>query len=208
MFGLEAIKYLLEKCRFKTILDIGCGAGDQSAIFRDNNKIVTELDFGDSVYTRNRKSKYIRGDYLNIKFDEQFDAIWVCHVLEHQLNVNIFLTKILHDLKEEGILAITVPPKKDRIVGGHVTLWNAGLILYNLVLAGFDCSEAKIKTYDYNISVILKKQTIVRTPKITYDCGDIEKLKIYLPQSLTFKDSHGKLVMEGFNGDIKELNWN
>jgi len=207
MFGVDALKYLIDNCEFKTVLDVGCGAGEQSKVFQDNNKSVTELDFGNSVYTKNRDKNYIVGDYLNIQLKNKFDVIWVCHVLEHQLNVNLFLKKIHNDLKEGGLVAITVPPRKDRIVGGHVTLWNAGLLLYNLILAGFDCSSVKIKEYNYNISIILKKKSI-KVPEITYDCGDIETLRNYFPKELLWKDSRGKLIIEGFNGKINELNWN
>jgi len=207
MFGVDALKYLIDNCEFKTVLDVGCGAGEQSKVFQDNNKSVTELDFGNSIYTKNRDKNYIVGNYIDIKFKNKFDVIWVCHVLEHQLNVNLFLKKVHTDLKEGGLVSITVPPKKDKIVGGHVTLWNSGLLLYNLVLAGFDCSEVKIKKYGYNISIILKKKSI-KVPEISYDCGDIERLKSYFPKELLWKDSHGKFVLEGFNGKISELNWN
>ena len=81
---------------------------------------------------------------------------------EHQVNPNLFLKKIFNDLKEGGVLAITVPPLKHEIVGGHVTLWNAGLTMYQLVLAGFNCKNISIKSYGYNISVVLKKKVFKR----------------------------------------------
>lgn len=100
-------------------------------------------------------------------------------------------------MNEGGYLAIIVPPRKPFIVGGHVTLWNAGLVLYNLILAGFDCSEeCYIKQYDYNIGIIIKKKTITELPKnLSMDRGDIELLSKYFP----FEVEHN------FNGDIFEL---
>ena len=68
--------------------------------------------------------------------------------------------KINSILKEGGVLAITVPPLKNEIVGGHLSLWNSGILLYQLVVAGFDCREAIVKKYGYNISVIVKKNKI------------------------------------------------
>lgn len=85
---------------------------------------------------------------------------------------------------------------KNEIVGGHVSIWNAGLLIYNLVMAGFDCRRAAILRYSYNISCIIEKRSIVLPKDLNYDYGDIEKLSMYLPQGLA----------EGFNGDIYELN--
>ena len=134
------------------------------------------------------------------EFKEKFDAVWCSHCLEHQLDVNIFLKKI-HDItKENGIVGITVPPLKHLIVGGHVSLWNAGLLLYNLVLAGFDCSESKIKSYDYNISVILRKRSII-LPQLVFDRGDLVALRNFFPKDLQ-KDQWGH-----FDGQIQQLNW-
>lgn len=125
-----------------------------------------------------------------------FDAIWCCHVLEHQRNVGAFLEKCFADLKDGGWLAVTVPPRKDEIVGGHLTLWNAGLLLYNLILAGFDCSGASVKTYGYNVSVIVRKRR-ANLPALKMDCGDIESLAEFFPMP----------VEQGFSGLIGGINW-
>ena len=122
---------------------------------------------------------------------------WASHVLEHQANPNLFLKKIHSNLKENGILAITVPPLKHEIVGGHLTLWNAGLLLYQLVLAGFNCSDASILTYGYNISIIIRKRSISDFPELSFDKGDIKKLSNYFPVGFE----------EPFNGNIRRLNW-
>ncbi|GAF76880.1 unnamed protein product [marine sediment metagenome] len=107
--------------------------------------------------------------------------------------------KINFLLKENGILGIVVPPRKPSIVGGHFTLWNAGLLLYNLVMAGFDCSHyCKILQYDYNIGVIIKKKNIKKYPaNLSMDKGDIELLSYFFP----FEVKHN------FNGDIMKFNW-
>ena len=116
--------------------------------------------------------------------------------MEHQLNVNHFLKKIFSCLKDDGILAITVPPLKEEIVGGHVSLWNAGLLLYNLILAGFNCKDASVKSYGYNISVIVKKKK-AKLPNLKFDNGDIRDLAEFFPFNAT----------EGFDGQIQEWNW-
>ena len=90
----------------------------------------------------------------------------------------------------------SVPPLKHQIVGGHVSLWNAGLLLYRLILAGFDCSNAAVKSYGYNISVVVRRRNI-QLPKLIRDSGDIAQLSAYFP----------KPVNHGFDGRIDELNW-
>lgn len=178
------------RCRdldFQTVLDIGAGDGVHTALFRDLGKEVETCDLGPSDY---------QGAYTQVSIDKEFDLIWCSHTLEHQINVYNFLKKITHNLKEGGYLVITVPPLKPEIVGGHVSLWNAGLLLYNLVLAGFDCSEAMVKTYGYNISVIVKYSPI-KVPPLKMDFGDIETLAPYFPME----------VKNGFNGQIEEINW-
>jgi len=170
---------------FKTVLDIGAGY-DHAEIFRSHGKIVTTNNLYDADYV---------GDYLNLDL-EPFDCIWASYVLEHQVNPGLFLQKCFRDLKEGGLLAVAVPPLKSEIVGGHVTLWNAGILLYQLVLAGFDCSQALVKTSGYNICAIVRKKSFTM-PKLKNDFGDIKTLNRYFP----FDAEHG------FNGDIGEINW-
>lgn len=177
---------------FDTVLDIGSGVGWHAERMREAGKKVTEISL-----------RPLRPGVINMRYEEfnldrimQFDCLWCCHCLEHQPNVNYFLTKMHHDLKPGGLLAVTVPPLKHQIVGGHLTLWNAGLLLYNLVLARFDCRLAMIKKSEYNITVIVRRKEI-KLPELVYDSGDITALAPYLPPGLA----------EGFNGDIEELNW-
>lgn len=182
---------ICKKENLSTILDIGAGKNEPHAKeMRKNGLKVDTVDFF--------PASTVKGDYNQIQLDKHYDGVWCAHTLEHQLNVNNFLTKVFRDTKVGGLVCITVPPWKDVIVGGHVTFWNAGLLMYNMVLAGFDCSEAMVKTYGYNISVIVRKKPF-NVPKLTYDTPDVKRiLKPYFPV-----DYDGK----GFDGNIKELNW-
>lgn len=198
--GEKILNKFLEM-KFDSVLDIGAGSLEHTEVFLNNKKIVDICDYGNSIYydkrvTKNEskiRNRYI-GDFNNIDFKDNYDAIWCSHILEHQLNVNTFLKKIHLLLRENGYLSIIVPPRKPFIVGGHVTIWNAGLIIYNLILAGFDCSEeCYIKQYDYNIGIIIKKKSIKELPKdLCMDRGDIELLSKYFPFD----------VKHNFNGDL------
>ena len=187
--GGDALEKLLRDYEFDSILDIGCGNGIHTRILREQGKQVTATDYTPGF------EGVVAGLYHELEF-EPHDVTWASHVLEHQLNVHQFLRKIRRDTRVGGWTAITVPPAKKYIVSGHVNLWNAGLLLYNLVLAGFDCRNASIKKYGYNISVIAQARDFV-LPALTYNAGDIGLLRPWLPE----------FCEDGFDGDIDEWNW-
>ena len=197
-FSQEAIKKLVNDFEFRSVLDIGSGAGAHTDYFVSKGKKVTAVDFGTSIYFERRTSNYtcIKGDFLKIPFKETYDCIWASHVLEHQLNVHQFLQKCLGCCKPGGLIAITVPPRKDQLVGGHLTLWTPGLLIYNLVMAGLDCSDASMLTYGYNISVITRNVQRYNV-ELDFDCGDINLLQPFFPKCFT----------EGKSGWIEEFNW-
>lgn len=195
--GVIKLNAVLPHIIVPTILDIGAGEEEIHAKYlRARGNVVHTVDFFEGAT--------YQGDYNQIEFISLYDGIHAAHVLEHQLNPNLFLRKINSDLKEGGYLCITVPPLKHQIVGGHVSLWNAGLVLYHLVHAGFNCSEAIIYEYGYNISVIVKKESIREIIPYTYNSKDITLIEKYLPK-LSFKKN--KLGESTFDGNIKRLNW-
>ena len=55
-----------------------------------------------------------------------------------------------------------------------------------MILAGWDCSEAKVMSYGYNISVVVEKKEAV-LPELRMDYGDIERLAPFFP----FDAKHG-----------------
>ncbi|MEN5103938.1 methyltransferase domain-containing protein [Brucella anthropi] len=201
----RALWKLIRDYEFQTVLDIGSGEGHQAAVLLRHGKTVTALDYGESPYFKARDPNIstVIGDFNAIDFPQPFDCVWASHVLEHQLNPHSFLTKIHSVTKEGGIVAITVPPLKHQIVGGHLSLWNGGLLLYHLVLAGFDCKHASILQYGYNISVILRKESI-RFPNVVFDMGDIRTIRPHLPPALSFDSNPND---DPFNGNILRLNW-
>ena len=188
----EALSLLLREHAFETVLDVGCGDGRHAREFARHGKHVTTLScepYGDFAPD-------ILGDVMTIDLDDRFDVVWCSHVLEHQPNVRAFLQKMASLVAPGGLLAITVPPARPAIVGGHLTVWNAGLLLYNLVAAGIDCRDARVKTYGYNISVIVSPRHAA-LPPLRHDQGDIERLAAFFPMP----------VRQGFDGRIAEIGW-
>lgn len=171
----QALKRFIQMCNPKMkILDIGSGIDELHASFMKTKSL--------NVLTNDIfPSNDIIGLFDNINFKESYDAIWCAHVLEHTLNPHNFLLKINSIIKENGVLCITVPPLKHEIVGGHINLFNPGLLIYRLILAGFDCKDSYIWTYGYNISIIMRVKKIHKLPDLIYDNGDIELLAPYFP---------------------------
>ncbi len=149
-WGVYAILKLLSAHKFDTVLDIGSGAGEHKRLFQYFGKKVFSVDVV-------KNADYV-GDFLEIDFDKKFDVIWCSHVLEHQRNVGIFLDKIFDVLKDDGVLAISVPMHhRERLVSGHLTSWSVPLLCYNLIMSGFDCKDASVISI-FELSLIVRKK--------------------------------------------------
>lgn len=189
---------LLPDFEVQTILYIGSGEGVHAQIFQDQGKTVTVIEYGNSIYFQKAKDTHrvIVEDFNQWKTQDKFECVWASHILKHQPNPNQFLKNIYNILDVNGVLAITIPPMKVQSVGGHLTLWNLGMLFYNLILAGFDCRNACGRRYDYNVSLILRKTPFTML-EIAYDSGDIELLAPFFPYE----------VREGYYSDITSVNW-
>lgn len=202
----QALEILLREYAFDSVLDIGCGRGQHTSAFIAAGKDVYVNDIYESDFIRENQNKLHAyfGDFNTYTFDRQFDCVWASHVLEHQLNPNLFLRKVHGIIKEGGALALTVPPPRGLMAGGHVCLWNPGLMLYHLVLAGFNCSEARVMRYGYNQSVLLRKHSIDVTDKLEYGSRDIEVIRPYLPQNIPYLETALGLTFDGTLDAIAE----
>lgn len=156
-WGAHALLKLLADYEFDEVLDIGSGDGHHKRLMEYQGKKVFSVDMV-------KDADYV-GDFLDIDFDKQFDAIWCSHVLEHQRNVGFFLDKLYSVLKPDGVLALVVPThSRDVLISGHVSSWSIPLLCYNLVMAGFDCSEASLLN-TYELSIVLKKKEAIHTDR-------------------------------------------
>jgi len=169
------------------IADVGAGPGAAAKYLRGYGHQVIEFDYGrDGVR------------FEDIEIDSRFDALYCSHMLEHCRNPGLTLDRFREAVKVGGYLCIMVPPAKHNIVGGHLTLWNAGLLLYNLVRAHFDCSDARVRCYGYNVAVVFRNHWAdYADAELAEDNGDIEALARFFPFP----------VMQGFDGRVMVHNW-
>ncbi len=192
-WGLHAIMRLVEEYDFETVLDIGSGGGEQSRFFRHFGKEVFSINLtGNADYV---------GDFTQIELGRQFDVVWCSHVLEHQRNVGIFLEKVFAAIRDGGMLALTVPcHPRERLVDGHLSSWNAGLLCYNLILAGFDCRDARIlQTYELNLIAPKRRALLVENgaPVAPTMTTPLETLAPFFPFP----------VGTAYNAEVLDVNW-
>jgi 2-polyprenyl-3-methyl-5-hydroxy-6-metoxy-1,4-benzoquinol methylase len=142
---------------------------------------------------------------LTITLGRRFDLIWCSHVLEHQRNVGAFLDKVFDDLADGGIFAVTVPFALSPMIVGHPNIFTPMHVIYHLVLAGFDCTSARVKTYDQQISVIVRKQyngvprSNVAATHFANDANFVAKLRDFFPVEVP---PRGHIW-----GEVESLNW-
>jgi len=149
-WGVFAVLKLLSGFRFSSVLDVGSGEGEHKRLLEFFGKQVFSVDLV-------KDADYV-GDFMDIDFGRSFDVIWCSHVLEHQRNVGLFLDKVFGLLEDGGIVAISVPlHPRERLISGHLTSWSIPLLCYNLVMAGFDCSEAAILS-TFELSLLVRKR--------------------------------------------------
>jgi SAM-dependent methyltransferase len=180
-----------------TVLDVGAGNLLATNFFITEGKIVDISDMASSPYLNSeclqsaKVREFCLGNFNEYNFTTTYDLVWASHVLEHQPNIDLFLRKLVSLVSPGGYLAIAVPPRKPFIVSGHINLFNPGLLIYRLILAGIDCTDSKIFQYDGNICFLAKVKRI-DLPPLSFDIGDIDLLAGFFPGN----------PVEGFNGDI------
>lgn len=166
----------------KTCLDIGSGKGAQAAAMRAAGIGVTTCDAKhDADYVG--QFPECMPKHPNIPDFAAFDCVWSCHCLEHSRNPGAFLDAMTEWAKPQtGIIAVTVPPAKAERVGGHLSLWTPGLLVYNMVRAGLDCSDAWVAGYGYNISVVTRNiRHGFPVSQYLHDRGEIDLLSEFFP---------------------------
>lgn len=211
---MQDVMHLLNEApldSINTILDIGAGQGQLAKHFSKQGKMVTCTGVQIDSYVSDVKAlrdmygiEYVECDIENMPFpDASFDAVIMCHVLEHCPNMASALGHARRVLREGGLLLIFVPPCEDVVCAGHVSVgWNIGQLMYVLLLNGFDVRAGSFIEYGYNVCGFVRRSERV-LPELRFDQGDISVLakEGYFPLSV------GAGFGDNFNGNIKAVNW-
>tara|TARA_R110002096_G_scaffold412195_2_gene612630 strand:+ start:880 stop:1782 length:903 start_codon:yes stop_codon:yes gene_type:complete len=102
--------------KFKNILDIGCGSGENLVAFKNANPKIECYGIEPSIKSQKKlinKGVNIISDDVDSNWDfdceNKFDIIIMRHVLEHFLTPLEVLKKVYNVLNKNGILYIAVP---------------------------------------------------------------------------------------------------
>lgn len=188
----DIVKYLISNYEFETAIDVGCGKGD---FFYYLDKVKpnvqgTGIDMMDEELREYKNFEYIHANFNNYVPDKNYDLIFSSHTVEHNTNTEEFLRSFFKFAKPGGTFCIIWPPPKPQIVGGHVHVFNLGLMLYNIVRIGVDCRNVKLVRKGYNLC-IMGEVNFFDLPELTYNRFEIAALGKWFPFA----------AKQGFNGD-------
>jgi len=174
----------------ESVLDVGSGLGSHSIGFISGGaKRVLGLD---PVFQGIEHENY---EHINDAYeiadigDEQFDVVFSAHVIEHIPNVQHFLIHLHKWVKDGGYLAIAAPTsRQNRLHIGHLTLWTPAHLMYNLVCAGIDCSDAYWYTSEMSIGVLVQKKPPISLNWRTSLPNEFKALNEFMPKQVLHED--------------------
>ena len=127
-YSLEELKYLEEDAEIiesffdifssnekrRSVLDVGCGEGFQSAYFLKKDWEVKCIDFSEyglSHHNPQLMSHFTQGDIQNLveSDTESYSVILLKNVLEHVVNPKILLKNLRNLMDDQSLLFIEVP---------------------------------------------------------------------------------------------------
>lgn len=185
--GLEAaLRVASDLKRFDSLIDVGSGGDNHKRFFQKFCDNVYTNDFDETLEGQNYP-----GDFMQIEFDRKFQVVYASNVLEHSRNVGLFIEKLFAICEDDGWVSIMVPrPHLNRLLSGHITTWTTSTLIYNIVMCGFDCSNAKVCNGVYEKSVLVQKRPIKNDPDFVYRSGvvdDVGKLAKFFPWPVSHK---------------------
>lgn len=190
----------------KTILDVGCGAGEMGSELVKCGKHVTGIERETSVagLAKKRLSKVLEADISTItpgKLDNVFDCIIFGDVLEHLIYPEETISKLASCLNPDGCIIVSIPNIRnitilESLARGNWTYQDAG-ILDKTHLRFFTLNEIKLLLQRQGFlidSIENNMMNIDEINNINYNAEGYASLKI------------GNLTLEKLKEtDIKEL---
>lgn len=101
------------------VLDIGCGNGDISSYFGQNNRVVG-VDVTDRRQGRQGPFQFQLLTSERLPFESgSFDVVLSHHVIEHVVDQDLHLAEARRVLRADGVLYLATPNKTSPIMKGH-----------------------------------------------------------------------------------------
>ena len=151
--GIEIFKFVDSVCKPKRVLEVGCGAGGNLSVFRDNGCEVIGLDFDDDYLNVARKNGIttITGSLDKLGSKDKYDLIILSHVLEHIVEPAGFLGILIEHLEDTGVIYIEVPSLNNVSEGGYeydlLKYWqNAHSIHFTVATLNLLCKKVGLQS--------------------------------------------------------------
>lgn len=146
-----------------TILDIGCGAGDNSRILKNQGKICDGVTISESeaaIAREFQRNTYIfnleNGLPPEIK-ENEYDVAIAAHVLEHICYPQNVMNDIHKSLKDNGLLIIALPnimhyKTRMQLMKGNFNYTESGIMDYtHFRWYTFESAQTMIKAHGFEI---------------------------------------------------------
>jgi len=196
IFGKKLIERITDEAPPPlTVTDIGVGAGIASCVFLEFGYKVTGVSLADrsKISLPYEQYTYIKEDFLEANVP-QSDIVWASMVIEHMPNVGFFLERCRKLTKPDGWFCIVAPSDPTNLqVDGHLSFWTPAHLIYNMVVAGFDCSEARYYTQGRDIGLMVKRRDRPYVD-LNYDYGDLLALSPYFPTPIIHRQTKPQLI--------------
>ena len=166
---------LIRNKKYKTLLDLGCGLGQDSIYFAKKGFQVTAVDFSksglDKIPQNIKNLKIIQQDIKNLKFkSNSFDVIYThlsLHYFSDEITTKIF-NKLHLILKKKGIIFIKCKSTEDSLFGKGEKIAPNIFLRKNHVRHFFDKEYMRSKLSKFNILKIRKTSSIYHSYKSSF----------------------------------------
>lgn len=190
----ECLAHLVKHFKFDNVLDLGCGYFPYYDIFKSKGIEYTGIDVWNprdiAKLSEQKGIEFINGDILRYDFKgRKFQCVVSSHVIEHVANTEDFVRRLMELTEEGGIICIVYPKMKQQVVGGHVHIFNNGIVYYNLIRCGISCKDWITLSKGYS-NCLMGRFNRFEIPQLTYSRGEIELLSEHFPFPAK-QDFHG-----------------